>query len=1061
MSTFSDINCNEYYLKPQIANHKKSFSAIKGPGNSHVGIVMTSFTSGGGKFSSGNWIKFENYPAINGHTRISNVTFANFHMRCSARREAAIITNPLSEDCQHPLISEKITLINTTKESLFFGHRPHVGSVNPSDCVDMDCDGLKKILIKDLDGSLTQTNTSSTIISQSEFEWNGDRRRGLGDYRIPRTMLATPTGNMIPTDSIYPNKGIYRGNEGECQYQTAWNSYLCRGIDHMMLVLESLDGDTEVRRLSPIGVGASGYIDLVNGPQDQGWCGGYTCQERISTFYLLVATGLNYTIALTSTNPQTTNLILLNANETQSLSVAIIYTTPQRLDVYVGSNYIIPTNGYLDSDGNLRYTRGFNFKPVIGQPHGTNYYNRVEKKLYIIIRGREPVRIVTTSVIQLGIDLPPVTVTEFFEVNLITNLALLLGIPTNRIRIVNVVSEGGTRKRQTETTRVEIEIGDAPSDTITTDDGTTVPVNATDPYNNVTSSGNSFTVYNELVNITTHVAEVIQTGELSEGIGLMVLNADITEPIPPVVDPTGGVRATNLTGGPQPGDPGTANLTTYSMRQRDEEERKINETVPITLNIPSTLSIVHIPSQSIEGLKMSSFINVAMLDYQGNIVENLGIGKSWELTISVVSQPHVILTDTIALMDNGLASFDNLTISHPGTYRFHFRVSYPTNVNFNITSLSTMTVTKRYLDMIVVSQPKAISNTTFPIPFSFEVHVVDRDSRLVANTGWRQRQWYMTASLISTQSNDMNIMNFQTSITHGIAMFGGIYIRDAGMYKFRFTVSTDPQTPVEDLPVPVDSEIFEIVQYQSSRYFVTYNNSYNDTVKGYEIQFIEEIESTLYSAYPDIIIYNTSLMEGSIVLTFFATSHNINSLVLFNRSIITTSSIFSITFRGTQLSVSSVVQDSAYPIYLPPAQNPNVTYVIATVMSLGVVLGFIVAALLLITFILCLYCVKKKAKGGKAEVQKSNEYELQRTATIYSNNPLFSNEDHYPIFHLVSDDNEKVGVVIDDDDDDDKGSLSDKNNSKVMQNDYVCVNYAEVKVMTLTSKADVKEEYKL
>jgi len=31
-----------------------------------------------------------------------------------------------------------------------------------------------------------------------------------------------------------------------------------------------------------------GYIDLINGPQDHGWCSGYTCRKRVSTFMALV-----------------------------------------------------------------------------------------------------------------------------------------------------------------------------------------------------------------------------------------------------------------------------------------------------------------------------------------------------------------------------------------------------------------------------------------------------------------------------------------------------------------------------------------------------------------------------------------------------------------------------------------------------------------------------------------------------------------------------------------------------------------------------------------------------
>lgn len=66
-----------------------------------------------------------------------------------------------------------------------------------------------------------------------------------------------------------------------------------------MLVIESMDADTEVRRLSPVALSADGYTNLLNGPQDHGWCFGYTCQERISTFYAIVATQRNYTLYFT------------------------------------------------------------------------------------------------------------------------------------------------------------------------------------------------------------------------------------------------------------------------------------------------------------------------------------------------------------------------------------------------------------------------------------------------------------------------------------------------------------------------------------------------------------------------------------------------------------------------------------------------------------------------------------------------------------------------------------------------------------------------------------------
>ena len=71
-------------------------------------------------------------------------------------------------------------------------------------------------------------------------------------------------------------------------------AYKCEGTTgYRLLVIESMDKDTEVRRLSPIAmkVKDGDFVDLINGPQDHGWCAGYTCQKRISTFWVTVALG--------------------------------------------------------------------------------------------------------------------------------------------------------------------------------------------------------------------------------------------------------------------------------------------------------------------------------------------------------------------------------------------------------------------------------------------------------------------------------------------------------------------------------------------------------------------------------------------------------------------------------------------------------------------------------------------------------------------------------------------------------------------------------------------------
>ena len=74
-----------------------------------------------------------------------------------------------------------------------------------------------------------------------------------GDYRIPKTAQTNPDGSRIDISSYLPNKGIIRG-DNQCSWAAGWNAYRCSNMDHHMAIIESLDKDTETRRLSPVAI---------------------------------------------------------------------------------------------------------------------------------------------------------------------------------------------------------------------------------------------------------------------------------------------------------------------------------------------------------------------------------------------------------------------------------------------------------------------------------------------------------------------------------------------------------------------------------------------------------------------------------------------------------------------------------------------------------------------------------------------------------------------------------------------------------------------------------------
>ena len=255
VSATPGLDCDRDMIIPEISLHPQSFRGLRSPFRGHAGIIIPTFMSGNGHRTLRGWLDVTVYPAISGMSTIRDVTFANFGQRCEGRRDTLLVTHERSEDCNHPTHLQRISLHQNSDTSMkYYNHDPILGSINPSDCVDMDCDGLKHVLVRDEDGSFLETSGARSLISMAEIEWGENESRGIGNFRIPTTMLYTDQG-IEEADVLFPGKGIVRGtgefgDESQCTWMADWNSYLCEGVDHLMIVIESLDDDTEVRQRS-------------------------------------------------------------------------------------------------------------------------------------------------------------------------------------------------------------------------------------------------------------------------------------------------------------------------------------------------------------------------------------------------------------------------------------------------------------------------------------------------------------------------------------------------------------------------------------------------------------------------------------------------------------------------------------------------------------------------------------------------------------------------------------------------------------------------------------------
>ena len=958
VSANPETRCKDDETIPAIANHETSHNGLQSPTNGHVGIIVPSFVSGHGHFPSAPWFSIISYPAIAGVTEVTNVTFVNFGEGCNGDTDVMIMPNRLSEDCNHPVHMRGVKFYGSSFGQKLYLPIPNVNRVNPSDCVDMDCDGHKEVLLKDFDGTFTETGVFHTIISKAEFEWDGDPQRGLGDYRIPTAMLTQQDGTLLDADDLYPEKGIVRSGKpgADCAFVPDWNAYRCRGLDHLMLVMESLDADTEVRRLSPIALGAGDYVNLVNGPMDNGWCGGYTCQERISTFYAVVCSDLEYTIALTSTNPQNFALHLLNSDDNHVIVVGIIHNTPQRLDVFVrredGSDEYVPPNNAMLVSGNLQYMDGpeDSFIPTLSESHGANFYDGRTKRIYVTVRGPNQYTIRVTPVIVLSFDIQVTADTFFDEATLVRNLALLFGITETMVRTVDVVRESRRRREGTEVITATVQIGSSPSNDTSVDGGSEDSEDSEDEESQ-TAEGTLPTEAEPLViyDVLEFVAMTLELGgldELFDPTEFLVLATTLIRPAVPVTDPTNGVRATPETGGPQPG-PGV-DLPTFYDQQRELELLLDGNIGSFLLSIPSYLFIVNeLALTAVEGLPSSSQLALAvtMHNVDGSLSLSLGDIITWTLTVSLVSGPDsAFLTGVSTNFAHGRATFENLTFSHPGEYFLEFFVTYPLEADFYVASHIPVVVTQRDLGLRILQQPRDgnVTFELFPYP-TVELVDLSNDSSRVSNHTWRDTVWFV--EVLVEGNGDV----YRVPLTNGVVTLNDLHIYSAGSYDLAFVMFhiVDGNREYLDYISSV-SDGFSIIEVPLTRFLYAFEDNFDSVVGDDVTEFGEGFREWFLRQFPRTEVANLTVTrartsearsgnaggltrprraDGGIEVSLFVTARDrgdlIDAIAVIRRGPDPDSPFV---FGDVLLVPSSVTQDPTLPVMSPSSGSRYALY---------------------------------------------------------------------------------------------------------------------------------------
>jgi len=407
------------------------------------------------------WIKTQaTYQAVWGRATVLRTSFTKFGEDCKMAGsditidQRVIESNPEASDGQHPHMFQEITMDRASRESLLKLHPPKSGWVVLDDCVTMDCDGPKHILLNDVDGTLLDSALGGgSIISRAEyFSTSKNDWHGRDPKTLPNQLLVGDNGNLLQQSDVVDEYGIVRTG---CTYQNAWNGHLCQAglaMNHRMLVVESLDGDHETRALVPLALVHGKTVDLMNAGMDHGWCFGYTCLKRLMMFNAIVSTNKEYSIYFGATNPQKLRLHLLNARTNEAVVLKFVYTNPQRLAVFnAQTGQHINDLNYQGNKHRSQLQGGDSYVdqwPTLSSPHGTNGFNRSTNTFSVTVRGAGttvsdtqafPLTIETLPIIQVSMTMA-VSIENFYEDEFVNNIAYLLNIDKERVRVVSIVA---------------------------------------------------------------------------------------------------------------------------------------------------------------------------------------------------------------------------------------------------------------------------------------------------------------------------------------------------------------------------------------------------------------------------------------------------------------------------------------------------------------------------------------------------------------------------------------------------------------------------------------------
>ena len=373
-----------------------------------------------------------------------NVTISNFEDKCPMN-QSVFHSNDLQLDSTSIHNFYNFTLSRVLEDNLFLLNPPFDHWAGP-ECGTFPCTGPNNYLFK-----ITNFIQPKLIQKNSDIVPNPKWKKAK-KYANPDFDLSISNISEKPNYPLYSNNTIVPGSivplRG-CSPITAWNASICNQSKALgVLIIENIEPEANTRNIAPMNYISFDpsenllFNNTINMFMDHGCQNGYPTHLRVPRMVGVLYLNKYYNLSFSSINPSIMKVQLMDPdwvpnNQTNKIysgvTMKLNYLSPQTVLVY-NFNTRVEYKSKSWSDGevfNLTYCGASKWTPV---NNTLEFYVTNEPSCVLYIKQVDSVQM------SLRFDM---TVDDFYSKNsatsLIYNIAAILGIPPEQIRITSVM----------------------------------------------------------------------------------------------------------------------------------------------------------------------------------------------------------------------------------------------------------------------------------------------------------------------------------------------------------------------------------------------------------------------------------------------------------------------------------------------------------------------------------------------------------------------------------------------------------------------------------------------